>query len=249
MDVTAWKHKADALDARTVLGRFNHTHTHTGLAERTESTKKTQNKTNTKMTTAHPDVGVRLHTHFSDLYTALHASGGSVVQTGAVAVVGGVDVHLLVLASLQSRTRPAQDQLAEERKPQTHTQHYASVLFGEINGVFRPAFGRRVCTCRQSARSWSSLSGRASRGDSAPADSSRIIGPWHSTWRQVSLCTLRLLGLPSLLNRKDLYDAGSKEGNINSTPENRKANRGERKDKKETPSAKELTLVSQNPSD
>lgn len=165
------------------------------------------------------------------------------MQTGAVAVVRGVDVHLLVLASLQSRARPVQDQLAEGRKPQIHVQHYASVLFEEINAVFRPTFGSRVCTCRQSARSWSSLSGRASRGDSAPADSSRIIGPWHSTWRQVSLCTLRLLGLPSLLNRKDLYDAGNNEGNINSNLKQTEV------DKKETPPAKELKLVSQYPSD
>lgn len=64
-----------------------------------------------------------------------------------------------------------------------------------------------VCTCRQSARRCSSLWGRASRGDSAPSASSRICGPWHSTWRHVSLCTLRLLGFPSLLNRKDLCEA------------------------------------------
>lgn len=80
-----------------------------------------------------------------------------------------------------------------------------------IDIVLRPC----VCTCRQSARRCSSLWGRARRGDSAPSDSSRICGPWHSTWRHVSLCTLRLLGFPSLLNRKDLYDAGNKKG-INS---------------------------------
>lgn len=71
----------------------------------------------------------------------------------------------------------------------------------------------RVCTCRQSARRCSSLWGRARRGDRAPSDSSRICGPWHSTWRHVSLCTLRLLGFPSLLNRKDLQVKKATKGN------------------------------------
>lgn len=72
--------------------------------------------------------------------------------------------------------------------------------------TLRPVDARVVCTWRQSARRCSSLCGRASRGESAPSGSSRICGPWHSTWRHVSLCTFRLLGFPSLLNRKDLFD-------------------------------------------
>ena len=62
----------------------------------------------------------------------------------------------------------------------------------------------RVSTWRQSALRCSSLCGRASLGDSAPSGSSRIWGPWHSTWRHVSLWTFLLLGFPSLLNRNDL---------------------------------------------
>ncbi len=128
-------------------------------------------------------------------------------------IVGGVDIGLLVLASLQPGPGPAQDHLAAgETHKRRHNIICMSTHFFTPTCKFELFFVRVFCTCRQSARRCSSLWGRASRGDSAPSDSSRICGPWHSTWRHVSLCTLRLLGFPSLLNRKDLHDAGSKEG-------------------------------------
>lgn len=61
----------------------------------------------------------------SHLHAALHARGSSVVQTGAVMVVGGVDVGPLVLAPLQSGPGPAQDHLTPQR---TH-KPLASVTF------------------------------------------------------------------------------------------------------------------------
>lgn len=106
---------------------------------------------------------------------------------------------------------------------------FMSQLFG-IEIVLCPC----VCTCRQSARRCSSLWGRARRGDSAPSDSSRICGPWHSTWRHVSLRTLRLLGFPSLLYRKDLY--GNKKGINSKIGESLRSSEGKWKKKKETTS-------------
>lgn len=99
------KHKADAPGARTgiILSRQillvvkclpDH-----GEHRRI---RRTENK-------AHPYVRVRWASH---LHAALHARGGSIVQTGAVVIVAGVDIGLLVLASLQPGAGPAQDHLA-----------------------------------------------------------------------------------------------------------------------------------------
>lgn len=51
-------------------------------------------------------------TRSSHLHANLHACGGGVVHAGAVVIVGGIDVGLLILASLQSGTSPAQYHLA-----------------------------------------------------------------------------------------------------------------------------------------
>lgn len=48
---------------------------------------------------------------FSHLHTDLHACGSGVVHAGAAVIVGGIDVGLLILASLQSGTSPAQNHL------------------------------------------------------------------------------------------------------------------------------------------
>ena len=60
------------------------------------------------------------HTH-THLHTALHSRGGGVVQTGAVVVVGGVHIGLLILAPVQTCSGPAQDHL--KRYTHAHTQN------------------------------------------------------------------------------------------------------------------------------
>lgn len=44
------------------------------------------------------------------------------MQAGAVMIVGGIDIGLLILASLQSGTSPAQDQLAAGEPKNMHIQ-------------------------------------------------------------------------------------------------------------------------------
>lgn len=62
---------------------------------------------------------------FSHLHTYLHACGSGIVHAGAVVIVGGIDIDLLILASLQSGTSPAQYHLvAQEHKNNRKRQHY-----------------------------------------------------------------------------------------------------------------------------
>lgn len=75
-------------------------------------------------------------TTLSHLHTALHACSGSIVQTGAVVVVSGVDVGLLVLASLQPGPRPAQDHLAAGKPTNTCT-HYLYVNFNKSHDLIQ----------------------------------------------------------------------------------------------------------------
>lgn len=86
-------------------------------------------------------------------------------------IVSGIDIGLLILAALQSGTGPAQDHLAKGEPTRMHTKFESTLTYHfcivEDNCL-------HVCTCRLSARRCSSLWGRASRGDSAPSDSSRI---------------------------------------------------------------------------
>lgn len=84
---------------------------------------------------------------FSNLHTALHACSGSIVQTGAVVIVGGVDIGLLVLASLQPGSGPAQDHLAAGKPTNVHTQHYLYVNFDEGNGFIQYTFHTNVWAC------------------------------------------------------------------------------------------------------
>lgn len=81
---------------------------------------------------------------FSNLHTALHACSGSIVQTGAVVIVGGVDIGLLVLASLQPGSGPAQDHLAAGKPTNVHTQHYLYVNFDEGKGFIQYTFHTNV---------------------------------------------------------------------------------------------------------
>lgn len=82
-----------------------------------------------RRTENNPYVRVRWASH---LHAALHARSGSIVQTGAVVIVGGVDIGLLVLASLQPGPGPAQDHLAawtHKKKKKKNTKRYSSVNF------------------------------------------------------------------------------------------------------------------------
>lgn len=139
------KHKADAPDARTGITLL----LHLLLAVKSFPN---QILKNTDLCHAHmtslSNASLEFQSTFSHLHTALHACSSSVVQTGAVVVVGSINVGFLILASLQPGPGPAQDHLAEGNS-QIHTQHYLDVNFNGTNDVIlcNFFFPHRKCEC------------------------------------------------------------------------------------------------------
>lgn len=108
LDLTVIKHKTDTLDARTGLIKSD------GLYRKKSGWLIQLIKSPEAALDAAPHV-------FSHLHAYLHACGSGVVHAGAVVIVGGVDIGLLILASLQSGTSPAQHHLAaQEQKNNNH---------------------------------------------------------------------------------------------------------------------------------
>lgn len=103
LDLTVIKHKTDTLDARTGLIKS------AGLYWKKSGWLIQLIKS--------PEAAQDFAPHaFSHLHAYLHACGSGVVHAGAVVIVGGIDIGLLILASLQSGTSPAQYHLAAQEQ-------------------------------------------------------------------------------------------------------------------------------------
>lgn len=103
LDRTGIKHKTDTLDART------------GLMKSAGLDWKKSGRLIQLLKSPVAAQGAAPHA-LSHLHAYLHACGSGVVHAGAVVIVGGIDIGLLILASLQSGTSPAQDHLAAQEQ-------------------------------------------------------------------------------------------------------------------------------------
>lgn len=115
LDLTVIKQKTDTLDARTGLIYSDRLYwKKDGLLIQLISVQK--QLISTRDAAPHA---------FSHLHTYLHARGSGVVHAGAAVIVSGIDIGLLILASVQSGTSPAQYHLiAQEHKNKHKCQHY-----------------------------------------------------------------------------------------------------------------------------